>query len=78
MAEQLTLNQLVGSSSLPRLTSIPSTNEPVRALRAGSLIRAGDTEFLPGRYNGQHDGLDGPIFLRRRMKRPDSFKIGSS
>ena len=30
MAEQLTLNQLVGSSSLPRLTSTSSTTEPVR------------------------------------------------
>ena len=28
MAEQLTLNQLVGSSSLPRLTSILSTKRP--------------------------------------------------
>jgi hypothetical protein len=28
MAEQLTLNQLVGSSSLPRLTSTPSTKSP--------------------------------------------------
>ena len=37
MAEQLTLNQLVGSSSLPRLTSIPNTQEPVRIARAGLL-----------------------------------------
>jgi hypothetical protein len=28
MAEQLTLNQLVGSSSLPRLTSIPNAKSP--------------------------------------------------
>jgi hypothetical protein len=43
MAEQLTLNQLVGSSSLPRLTSTLCTKEPVRAIRtvlvaAGGLI----------------------------------------
>ena len=38
MAEQLTLNQLVGSSSLPRLTSILSVKEPVRAVRTGSRL----------------------------------------
>ena len=36
MAEQLTLNQLVGSSSLPRLTTPARTNEPVRTARTGS------------------------------------------
>ena len=41
MAEQLTLNQFVGGSSPPRLTSNLSTNEPVRAVRTGSLILAG-------------------------------------
>ena len=39
MAEQLTLNQLVGSSSLPRLTSTLITKEPVRIVRTGSPIR---------------------------------------
>lgn len=33
MAEQLTLNQLVGSSSLPRLTTPARTNENVGSLR---------------------------------------------
>ena len=44
MAEQLTLNQLVGSSSLPRLTSNPSTTGPVRTAWMGSLIWAGFQE----------------------------------
>src|SRR5436190_21177755 len=42
MAEQLTLNQLVGSSSLPRLTSNPNTKEA-----SGSLWRPLDFRPYP-------------------------------
>ena len=62
MAEQLTLNQLVGSSSLPRLTSILSTKEPVRATRDG-LSDSGRTPFrtpLSRRGSPADDGI-GPI-----------------
>src|SRR4029453_13339015 len=49
MASQLTLNQLVGSSSLPRLTITLSAKEPARSVRAGSLIRLVSPDGLSGR-----------------------------
>ena len=63
MAEQLTLNQLVGSSSLPRLTTLPRTNGGL-GTAPGGLFDSGLTPGLTPRQLAED--------VRRRCRRSTS------